>query len=101
MSKRVRPSEQIHQQNEITQACPTERRDKLLTDARDVYYTVGVQRVRSATFFIGEFFGDDLASYRNSSISCLKRSVERYAVTHDDVVYTPHTICVSYSAMEP
>ena len=29
------------------------------------------QCVRSAIFFISEFSGDDLASYRNSSISCI------------------------------
>ena len=38
-------------------------------------YTAGVRSTavrfsRSAIFFISEFFGDDLASYRNFSISC-------------------------------
>ena len=39
----------------------------------DVYYTAGVQRqcIRSAILFISEFFDDGLASYQNSSISCL------------------------------
>jgi len=42
---------------------------------RDMYHTAGVQRVRSvifrsAMFFVSDFFGDDLASYRNSLISC-------------------------------
>ena len=39
------------------------RRDKLQTDARDVYYsysTTGIQQVCSAIFFISGFFGDDL-----------------------------------------
>jgi len=53
--------------------CSTERRDKLLTDARDVYYTallafsgfaVRFRFSRSASFFISDFFGDNLASYR-------------------------------------
>ena len=40
MAWRVRPAEQIHHQNEITQACPTERRDKLPTDVVDVVVVV-------------------------------------------------------------
>jgi len=72
-------AERNRHQNEITQACPTERcdklelssssRSKLLTDraihssllSHDRVRDTQRQCIRSAVFFISEFFGDDLA----------------------------------------
>ena len=70
MTWRVRPSGRTNSSPVSIQACRTESRDKLLTDECDTR-TAGIQRqcVRSAIFFIGEFFSDDLASYRNCLIS--------------------------------
>jgi len=63
MPWRIRPALWRKSRPVFTQVCHTDWRDKLLTDAR-------VQQVRSAVFF-SEFFGDVLASYQNSSISCI------------------------------
>ena len=51
----VRPAGRTISSPVCTQACPSQRHDKLLTDNRDVYYTAGVQRVRSAIFFAVQF----------------------------------------------
>ena len=52
------------------QACRIESRDKLLTDAHCTLLAFnGSAFAARFSYFIIEFFGDDLASYRNSSIS--------------------------------
>jgi len=78
MAWRLRPAEQkqIHHRNEITQACHTQPRYELLTDHGFLYHgghgttrwcmNITLPAFSSAIFFISEFFGDDLASYRNS-----------------------------------